>query len=157
MTPPFKGMKIEQEVLVRDLFPSFVGTTEKYDWVIKNMFTIIECHGKQHYSVQTFGKDLGDAILDFKAQKKRDEAKKEIALLNNWTYIEIPFSDEKIIDASYLLLAYEKYTTSETPVSISKEVEPANEYKLRQQERAKEYRQQQYQRSKEYKKSIKNK
>lgn len=150
-------MKIEQEVLVRDLFPSFVGSTEKYDWVIKNMFTVIECHGKQHYGVQTFGKELGDAILNFKAQQKRDAAKKEIALLNNWTYIEIPYSDQKIIDADYLLSAYEKYATSKTPVSIAKEVEPPNEYKLKQQQRSKEYRQRQYQRAKEYKKNVKNK
>lgn len=141
----FKGCNLQQEVIVSDLFPEYYNGRDRYDWVIPDHFTIIECHGIQHYKVQSFGADAGEALLNFQSQKFKDGRKKEIALLNGWNYIEIPYTDEKKITPEYLL---ELITSNQNPNSLQKKA-PAEKPEWYQKkhkadlERARIYRKQQ--------------
>jgi len=150
---PFLGIKANQEVLVSSLFDSYSGK-ERYDWVIPSLFLIIECHGKQHYEVQTFGDSVENAIMNFQEQKIRDSKKKEIALLNGWTFIEVPYTDEKILDAEYL---WNKFKTNENKEKIQKEEKKEVDlYREDRLAREKAWRRKQYRQSKEYKEQMKN-
>lgn len=119
-TSPFEGCTLKQEVIVSSLFPSYPNNKDRYDWVIPSMFTIIEAHGIQHYKVATFGKEASEAVMDFQTQKLRDKQKEEIAILSGWTYIIIPYTDEKIVDSKYLI---SQYNLNYNPKSPAKKVE----------------------------------
>lgn len=105
-TPPFTTTRVQEEVAVSDLFSSYPNNRDRYDIVLPDFKCIIECHGIQHYKAQSFGMDAGDALIEFQSLKNRDAKKKEIALLHGWTYIEIPYTDEKRLNSEYLLEAY---------------------------------------------------
>lgn len=148
VTPGFVGCTLEQEVQVKSLFPEYGNGRDRYDWVIPSRKLIIECHGIQHYKLQTFGGDAGEAQMNFETQKKRDAAKKEVALLNGWTYLEVPYTDLNKIDADYL---YQLYTSNYNQDTIQVQVEEKVLPDPRRQERlqkAREYRKQQYQKMK---------
>lgn len=158
LTLPFKGCTLRQEVCVSELFPSYSNNRDKYDWVIPELFLIIEAHGKQHYQVATFGSSAEQAIMNFQSQQFRDKQKEEIALLNGWTYIIIPYTDEKKLDSDYLINAY-NLSFNTTKVSTPKEKIKPQWQKDREEEskiRAKQYRQEQYKRNKERLKNVKS-
>lgn len=154
---PWKGFKTEQEVLVRDLFSSFGSSTERYDWVIKDLFTIIEAHGKQHYSVQSFGRDAGEALMAHEAQKSRDARKEEIARLHNWTYIVIPYTDEKKLTEEYLWNVYQEAKVEEAPKRVDHKPRPRQKPSQEQLDRARAYRRRIYEQQREYKRNRKYK
>lgn len=90
---PFCNYKCFQEVAVVSLFPEYPNTKHRYDWYIEELRTIVELHGKQHYMPVGFGKASFETIQrDFLAQKNRDWQKKQIAIENNFNYVEIPFN-----------------------------------------------------------------
>jgi len=152
---PWKGFKVSQEVLVRDLFPSWGSGTERYDWVIRDLFTVIEAHGVQHFRVSTFGQEAGEAIMNFQAQQSRDDRKQEVADQHNWTYIMIPYSDERKLDANYLKDVYEKANCNAAPVIPEKSEDKFEEARKQRLALAKQYRREQYARQKEYKEKLK--
>lgn len=145
-TPGFSGSELQQEVIVSKLFPEYPNNKDRYDWVIPSRFTIIECHGIQHYKIQSFGSSADEAVMNFQTQKFRDSQKKEIALLNGWTYIEIPYTDIKKITPEYLMEAYKlSYNSSQPKASEPKQ---QSKYHIDQLEKARQYRKQQYQKMK---------
>lgn len=152
---PWTGFKTEQEVLVSSLFPSWEYGTERYDWVIHSLSAVIECHGVQHYNVQSFGADAGEALMSFQGTQFRDNKKQEIAELHNWTYIIIPYTDEKKIDADYLMELYNAKKTDKMPIVDTPKPTKKSEYATKQLELARQYRREQYERQKEYKKRNK--
>lgn len=150
----FKNFKIYQE------YPSNKVNTIKgkanlhYDWVILDLKVIIEGHGKQHYTSDcSFGeKDPLKAIENFQSMKERDAFKKEIAIEAGFSYVEIPYSDEKRITERYLL---NKINLCFNTNPLYKEVEPTiinNDYKNKQKELRREHNKRQYRLSKERKK-----
>jgi len=154
---PWKGFRSEQEVPVSTLFPSWAYGTERYDWVIYDLAVIIECHGIQHYKVQSFGEEAGEALLAFQAQQSRDSKKEEIADLHNWTYIIIPYTDEKKLDAIFLQELYNANKVSKQPIQ-PKAITPSRtkEETYRQQQliKAREYRRKCYEQQRDYKKRL---
>lgn len=155
-TPPFKGATLQQEVAVSSIFSDYSSNRERYDWVVPQLKVIIECHGIQHYKFQTFGEDAEVALMRWKAAKSRDARKKEVAIENGWTYMEIPYTDEKDIDSAYLL---EKFNSSfneeEVRDTASKQPQWHVEAKAIQSEKAKLARRANYQYLKKLKEKYK--
>ena len=65
----FKTLNLRQEVPVSELFTNYNNNRDRYDWVIPEYSLIIECHGKQHYELSTFGGDTAKAEMNFITQK----------------------------------------------------------------------------------------
>jgi G:T-mismatch repair DNA endonuclease (very short patch repair protein) len=92
---------IKREVNVKKLFPEYPGHLEEYDIVIPFYKLIIECHGEQHRSLVSFGKEkTWDTVQKLSGQKRRDKAKQEIADKQGWNYLviwhdELPNKDDK--------------------------------------------------------------
>ena len=108
-SPLFKNHEIYQEYPVCRVNPSYEDTSNHFDWVIADMFLVIECHGKQHYEVTDFtGKSEDGGIQAFKEGKQRDEAKRAAAIEAGWTYLEIPYTEEKRISEAYILDLYQE-------------------------------------------------
>lgn len=157
-TLPFSGFDLKQEVPVSSLFKSYSNNRDKYDWVIPDLFLIIEGNGQQHYKPVTFGGSVVDAEFKFQSQRFKDRQKEEIAILNGWTFFSIPYTDEKIIDSKYLLEKYQQHFVSAV-VKLQKEVpgktgwgrSPEKIEEDRQKTRA--YQRDRYQQMKEYKKN----
>lgn len=60
---------------------------------------IIEYQGKQHYqAVSKFGGKQG-----FYQQKYNDDKKRRFCSLNNYTLIEIPYTEEHLINYDYIM------------------------------------------------------
>lgn len=97
----FGKASIQEEVAVNSLFKEFKSKRERYDIVIPLFNIIIECHGIQHETMQSFGEKQGDKIRrNFISQKRRDSAKEQIAIENNWNYVivwynELPDADDE--------------------------------------------------------------
>jgi hypothetical protein len=147
ITPGFVGVTLRQEVAVSELFPEYNNNRDRYDWVIPSRKVIIECHGIQHYKLQTFGADAGVAKMNFETQKRRDRDKEEIARLNGWTYLIVPYTDEKKITPDYLHQLYSENLNQDTiEVKVQEQQpDPRHQEQLR---KAREYRKQQYQKMK---------
>lgn len=159
----FKEMTCLQEVQVSKLFPEYGNNRDRYDWIVKELNLVIEAHGSQHYKVATFGMDAEKAVMAFQSQKYRDEKKKEIALLNGWTYLEVPYTDLKKIDYEYILDKYNQHF-NETPLSPKEEASKSNRYsrddrKYRDKLKAKrrEANKRRYRQAKEWKRKMENK
>lgn len=85
---------IKEEVNVKKLFPEYEAGNEHYDLVLPYSLLIIECHGEQHRTLQSFGeKDPGKTVTTFVSQKRRDRRKEEIARENDWAYLVIWYND----------------------------------------------------------------
>lgn len=166
----FNGYGLYQEYPVTRVNPSYESTAEHFDWVIPEIKLVIEAHGRQHYEVTDFsGKQEDGGLGAYKSQRKRDEAKKEAALLAGYTYIVIPYTDEKIISEDYIWNLYKANENKDLPspqVEISKGLDKLKPYYNKEARaeylesdkhqqalaRAREYRKEQYQRAKELKK-----
>jgi hypothetical protein len=157
-TSPFRECKLEQEVKVKTLFPEYGNGKDGYDWVIPELHTIIEAHGKQHYKVATFGSSAENAVMNFQSQKFRDSQKEEIALLNGWKYIIIPYTEEKKLDGESLIKLFNEATCGENPTEQIVKAKPdwVLEKKEQAKLQAKQARREQYLRSKELLKRRKN-
>jgi hypothetical protein len=149
LTSPFNQYQTRQEVLVSELFPAYPNNRDKYDWVVPDMHLIIEGNGSQHYSPATFGSSAEQAIMNFQSQKFRDGQKEEIAIMNGWTFITVPFLDEKNLTSDYLSNAYKlAFDPSAVPIVVVEKVEVKPSWLIEKQEsmkqKAKLYRRQQY-------------
>jgi hypothetical protein len=130
-----------------------VSGRDRYDWVIPEHSIVIEAMGVQHFSAQSFGGSAENAAMNFSIQKRRDNAKEEIAILNGWTYIAISYKDYKLIDSAYLL---NKYTENLNTNPLIEKVKPIRNDKSAWKEaaklKAKAYRKLQYQKLKQLRK-----
>jgi hypothetical protein len=170
----FQSYKIYQEYPVNKINPEFQSGREKFDWVILDIGVVIECHGKQHYEPVTFGGiDVEEATKRFNEQQYRDEAKKTAALEAGFTYIAIPYTDQKKVDDEYILKMVESVRDNQSEDRRVLEQSPRSptrdwktDYQQRKQwleesgiaeeqkRRAKEIRREQYLRTKELKKKL---
>lgn len=74
------------------------------DWYIDELNVVIELHGRQHYTIQSFGSK--DSVFNQKKNfnniKYRDNRKKTFILNANINYLEISYKDKGKINAEYL-------------------------------------------------------
>lgn len=147
ITPPFKDTVLLQEVVVSSLFTEYPNNRDRYDWVVPNYFLVIECMGVQHESLQTFGGDAGEALMNFQTQKFRDSQKEQIAILNGWTYLAIPWTDEKVLTSTYLLELFERNLNPNpiTEIQKPKKSDLAIQKQQEQKVKTREYRKKKYQ------------
>lgn len=68
------------------------GRTLYFDFYISNINCVIEVQGEQHYKFSTF---YHNSMQDFINQKIKDGEKFEWCELNDITYIELPYNEEK--------------------------------------------------------------
>jgi hypothetical protein len=158
-SPVFSGWKVYQEYPVNRLNPDFSDGRCKFDWVILDLKIVIECHGRQHYESVCFGGEPEKAIAAFHRMKQRDEAKREAAIAVGFSYLVVPYWDEKIVDEVYVLNLVHMYPEQDCPFVL--EPKPVRSlptpYQIAAKERARQYRKQAYARSKEQAKLYKSK
>lgn len=99
----FSGYDIYQEYPVSKVNPDYLDNSHHFDWVIPKLKIVIECHGKQHYEATSFIGDDDQAISSFYDLKRRDNSKKNAALEAGYTYIVVPYYEEKLLSQDYLL------------------------------------------------------
>lgn len=101
-SPSFKNFQAYQEVPVSAL----VKTKEilYIDWFIESLNVIIELHGIQHYKPTSFT-NVGKTKTQFNfiAATHRDSKKKYLLKEAGYTFIEIPYTDLKLLNEQYLL------------------------------------------------------
>lgn len=106
-SPLFQNYKIYQEYPVNLINTKYPESSHHFDWVILDLFIVIEVHGKQHYEATDFSGKAEDAgISEYHALKVRDQQKKLAAIEAGWTYIEIPYTDKGKITDSYIIDLY---------------------------------------------------
>lgn len=171
-SPAFSGYQCYQEYPVSLVNPSFLDTSCHFDWVVLDLKLVIEGHGRQHEVVTDFsGKSEDLGISNFKAQKKRDQAKKQAAIEAGWTYIEFSWRDLDQITESSIIGALksnkeqqEKQANGQVlgvlqPIQkLSKKREPTaseREYSERANQRRREYSKQQYAKARDIARSRK--
>lgn len=163
----FGGYTAYQEYPVNRVNTSYTESSHHFDWVLPEIQIVIEGHGKQHYEVVAFGGDLQEALFAFQAGRRRDAAKKDAAIAAGYTYIEVPYSDEKLITDQYLWDKYQANKNTEPSVVITTTSNRELEYKEKQKaaraeyltsdkhqatlEKARQYRKAQYNRLKDKK------
>lgn len=149
----FSTYKIYQEYPVNKINPGYSNSSHKFDWVVLDLYLVIECHGKQHYYPVSFGGiDQEQAIDNLASQKYRDNQKMDAAVNVGFTYIVIPFMDYDKIDEDYILRLY-KNNLNNIPLIEKKKEE--NKYEDDIKERAKKYRREQYRKQKRFFDEIK--
>lgn len=123
----FKGFSIYQEYPVSRINSDYQSNREKFDWVVLELKIVIECHGRQHYEVIDFSGEAEDGGYGaFQAQKRRDRKKKNAALDAGFTYIEIPYYDEKKLDDKYIWSCFKANENTEKPIVEAKPQKPKN-------------------------------
>jgi hypothetical protein len=146
----FKNYRIYQEYPVNMISPYFDSGREKFDWVVMDIMTIIECHGEQHYKPVRFGGiSQEEAETRFEQQKLRDIAKREAAEKAGWTYVVFKYDEQ--ISFTSLMSKIEAFQPEfepyeEDPSPPEKALDPNKEEKL---EKARQYRRDRYRRQKE--------
>lgn len=145
----FSKYKVYQEYPVDKINDSYRNSSHKFDWVILDLFLVIEAHGMQHYKKVNFG-GMSDEQAEerFVSQRHRDNVKMDAAIEAGFTYIVVPYSDIKIVDSSYILNLYKKCLNTTTV--YNKKEKKETEYAIKQKEKARDCRKQQYQRQKEW-------
>jgi very-short-patch-repair endonuclease len=140
---PFSGYRSYQEWPVSRINPKCKNSKLKFDWVIPELYLVIECHGKQHYEKTSFGGiDSEKAEKLFKEQQERDRLKMEYAIEMGWTYIVIPYTLEKSLTANIIWRLY-KDNYNDKRIE-EKPIEKEDPTRLNRLQKAKEYRHQQY-------------
>lgn len=99
--------EIYQEYPVNRVNAEYSNKSHHFDWVIPKLNIVIECHGKQHYQVVAFDGDIEKAISSFTELKHRDKDKKEAALNAGYVYIEVPYTDQRLVSSSYIIKKYQ--------------------------------------------------
>lgn len=99
---------IYQEYPVNKINKNYHNGSHKFDWAIPKLALVFECHGKQHYEATSFGGDVEDSISNFNDIKYRDKTKKLAAMDAGYTYVEIPYTEEKTLNIGKLLAMIEK-------------------------------------------------
>jgi hypothetical protein len=100
----FKQLQCYQEVPLVDLVPSYPNRMDAIDWYVDEYNIIIECHGIQHYKMQSFGSK--DSVFNQKKNfnniQYRDNRKKTMLIDAGYDYLEIPYTDYTKITPAYL-------------------------------------------------------
>lgn len=97
-----QGLRFEMEYYFKDLRSSS-GRFLRFDFVVfdddGNIDFIIEYQGKQHYApTEKYGGKKG-----FYQQQHNDNQKRRFCALNNIKLIEIPYTDEHLVDYDYIM------------------------------------------------------
>lgn len=109
-SPLFQIFKIYQEYPVYKINNLYKNRLHKFDWVVMDIFMVIECQGEQHTKPVRFGGISSiEADNNLVTQKHRDLTKYDAAITAGFTYIEIPYYEYDIIDDNYI---YNLYTTN---------------------------------------------
>lgn len=104
----FSGYNIYQEYPVNKINSDYPCAAHKFDWVIPDLFLVIECHGEQHYRGVRFGGiSEEEATSNFLHQRHRDNMKMNAAVSAGWTYLTISFADIDQINDSYIWSVYQ--------------------------------------------------
>jgi len=145
----FNHYRIYQEYPVYRINSNYSNTSHRFDWIILDLKLVIECHGIQHYKEVSFGHEEEESSCSILTlQKYRDKQKKWAAEEAGWTYIIIPYWDEKKINEDYI---YDLYKINFNDQSIiEKKIIKDNDYIAKIKERYKLYRQAQYRKQKDY-------
>ena len=100
----FKQLNCFQEVPVSALADGYPNNFDAVDWFIDELNIILELHGKQHYTMQSFGST--DSVFNqrkaFYNIRFRDNRKKVALLEAGYCYIEISYKDKKKITSDFL-------------------------------------------------------
>ena len=88
LTEAFPTCQVLEEVAVKLKHNS---RTRFLDFFIPKFNMVIEVHGEQHYKFNT---KFHTSAQDFINQKKRDKDLIEWCEINNFTYIELPYSED---------------------------------------------------------------
>lgn len=101
-SPSFRNFRAYQEVPVSDLV--FTKDILYIDWFIESLNIVIELHGIQHYKPTSFI-NVGNikTQFDFIALRNRDRKKRYLLEEAGYIFIEIPYTDLKLLDEKYLL------------------------------------------------------
>lgn len=100
--PTFENQDIYQEYPVDRVNEKYPDSSHHFDWVLPKLRIVIECHGRQHYDATSFTSNVEEAISNFRDLKRRDKAKKEAALSAGFAYVEVPYFEEKKLNATRL-------------------------------------------------------
>jgi len=115
----FSNYSILQEYPVNQVNKSFPSGREKFDWVILELNTVIEIHGRQHFVPTDFSgdKDETEILQDFKDLQRRDREKKEAAESAGWKYILVKYNEvEDLTDVSLAdHILFESYPNTKSP------------------------------------------
>lgn len=155
---PFANFKIFQEYPTSRVNPACTNKRLHFDWVVLDLKLVIECHGEFHYQpVKMSGKMTDEeAQQAFKELKQRDELKYNFAVAAGFIYVVIPYTEVKIVSATYLLSRIRLLSINPAiiPVIDPKPVKATStKYEERQafwKELAKKRRKEAYQKSKEW-------
>lgn len=152
----FANFKTYQEYPVNRINKDFFSGAYKFDWVVLDLFLVIEAHGQQHYQPIDFGgQGEKTARENFAFIQASDYSKKMAAINAGFTYIEIPYFDYDIITEDYI---WQKYKENFNDKEISSKEQDTSDleegYKSQLQKKAKKYRQEQYKKQKEFFKAL---
>lgn len=96
-------MKCYQEVNVADLIEGYPHHNHHFDWFIEELHLVLELHGDHHYQVVNYGNmSYGHAKRNFYRIRDRDNTKQTAAENAGYTYVAIPYSEFKKLDANRL-------------------------------------------------------
>ena len=144
----FANYKIYQEYPVDRINTSYGSSAHKFDWVVLDLALVIEAHGKQHFVSTSFGGKEDFQKMTLVGQQIRDRAKMSAAVEAGYTYVMVPYTDEKIVDPAYL---WSKFREAFNPEKIQKkEKKEKTQYDKDRLEIAKQYRRKQYLKKKEF-------
>lgn len=156
------GLRIQQEVSVRDIWPAYVNGRDKFDYYLPQINLVVELHGEQHYKPVNFGGVSDNAATqNYIRRVKVDERKAIAAKKAGLTYISFRYDDDitkellfsKIKEAEALPSLEE-----ETPEAIDQEKEDFRKRVNKEnRERNKELRRINKERDKAYRASMKAK
>ena len=154
----FSGHQIYQEYPVVRINTNYSDSSHHFDWAIPGLFLVIECHGKQHYSPVDFsGKAEDGGIGALQDTRRRDNQKKNAAIEAGFTYIEIPYTAEKLLTEEYIWGLYQENLNEIQPKqSCILEETTESDYSIRLRERAKTYRKSAYLRAKERRMEVRS-
>jgi hypothetical protein len=147
----FKHYKIVEEYPVYKINPDWYSRRHRFDWVIKDLFVVIEVHGEQHYSTVRWSKETCQDEADAKLESNQanDHRKQQAALDAGYTYISIPHWDVTALTAHQLLARV--LLSSDTSATIrNKRSEPRSPAKLKELARARNIRRSRYLSQKEW-------
>lgn len=84
---------VKEEMNVKKMFPNYPSGRDRYDLVFTHFNLIVEAHGQQHTSLQTFGQSMQKTTVSYATQGFRDSRKEDYARANGWHYLVIHFKD----------------------------------------------------------------
>lgn len=114
----FKAYRVYQEYPVTLIAHSFPNRKCHYDWVIPDLYLVIELQGRQHFEATSFGGPSEDGgVSNLQGIRTRDKLKKQAAIEAGWTYIEFSYKDRHLITDELVL---ERYRANKNNLEVEK-------------------------------------